>query len=144
MSSIDSEKLCRAALAGETMNDGNPWFFVMIYSRDIMEQTASLADIWDIDADLLVVCFASMTEEQSVLDTTLAMGRMMQAVQEEGLCVRLERWLSRVFESPAYSGLAGAMGVPAGYFCIGGFSVDESERGKNDVKHSEDVFAVIR
>lgn len=141
--SINLEKIRQAALAGDVMTAEDPWFFVMIKNQEIMHETALLADVEDMCVELLVVCFASMDVKQSVLDTTLAMSRMMQVVKEMGMQVRLERWLSRVFEDPAYSELAGAMGVPEGYYCIGGFAVLKDEREKEIVKHREDVFAVI-
>ena len=114
--------LMKAGQAAPSAMNQQPWYFVAIQRKEMIEELASLLNIEEdpyYNAPLLIVVFADKKAYSPVTDAALAMGNMMLAAQALGLGSCWIDYSRHVFNHPQFAGLSRSLGVPENYFCVG-------------------------
>ena len=126
VSSEQLDLIIKAGQAAPSAMNQQPWYFVAIRRKAIIEQLASLLTEEEdpyYNAPLLIVVFADKKAYSPVTDASLAMGNMMLAAHSLGLGSCWIDYSRHVFNHPDFAGLAPSLGVPQGYLCVGSLVV---------------------
>lgn len=115
--------ILKAGQAAASAMNQQPWYFAAVQRPELIEQLGRLMGEEGNDpyyhAPLLIIGFGRREAYSPVIDTSLALSNMMLAAQSLGLGSCWIDYTREVFSRSEFSGLAGALGVPAGYFCVG-------------------------
>ena len=100
--------LMKAGQAAPSAMNQQPWYFVAIQRKEMIEELASLLNVEEdpyYNAPLLIVVFADKKAYSPVTDAALAMGNMMLAAQALGLGSCWIDYSRHVFNHPQFAGL---------------------------------------
>ena len=126
VSSDQLDLILKAGQAAPSAMNQQPWYFVAIQRKDMIEQLASLLTENEdpyYNAPLLIVVFADKKAYSPVTDAALAIANMMLAAQALQLGTCWIDYSRHVFNHPKFAGLSASLGVPQDYLCVGSLVV---------------------
>lgn len=118
VSSDQLDLILKAGQAAPSAMNQQPWYFVAIQRKDMIEQLASLLTENEdpyYNAPLLIVVFADKKAYSPVTDAALAIANMMLAAQALQLGTCWIDYSRHVFNHPKFAGLSASLGVPQDY-----------------------------
>ena len=136
------EILAVAKMAPSAMNE-QPWFFVVIQSKEAMADLAKHLQQEDpfYGAPTVILAFYRQQALAPVVDTTFAMGNIMQSACALGLGTCYIYSVKHLFEENA--NLASAYHVPEGYSCLGGLCLGIPDEEASIPERNDDVVYYI-
>ncbi|MEE8807180.1 MAG: nitroreductase family protein [Lactimicrobium sp.] len=135
-----------AELAPSARNE-QPWFFCAIENQEIIHQIEQLAEPAGncYNAPLLLCAFADKKALEPVKDTVFALANIMYTCEAIGLGSCYINFVSDVFNCPAYDKLAGALGVPEGYFAVGALAIGvPAEEKPVPTDRKKNIFSIVQ
>ncbi|MFR5599114.1 MAG: nitroreductase family protein [Holdemania filiformis] len=125
VSSDQLDLILKAGQAAPSAMNQQPWYFVAIQRKDMIEQLASLLTENEdpyYNAPLLIVVFANKKAYSPVTDAALAIANMMLAAQALQLGTCWIDYSRHVFNHQGCR-LSASLGVPQDYLCVGSLVV---------------------
>ena len=138
--------LLKAGQAAASAMNQQPWYFVAVTRKDLIEQIGGLiSENRDpyYGAPLLILVFADSKAYSPVTDAALAIGNMMLAAHSMGLGSCWIDYSKVLFSHREFSGLASSLGVPEGYFCVGSLVAGTPDETPEAHKNRPETMTVV-
>ena len=138
--------ILKAGQAAASAMNQQPWFFVAVTRKDLIEQIGGLLSE-DRDpyygAPLLILVFSDSKAYSPVTDAALAIGNMMLAAHSLGLGSCWIDYSKVLFSHKEFSQLATSLGVPEGYFCVGSMIAGTPDETREAHKIRPETMSIV-